>query len=776
MVAIPTKTLIVIVSYNAKRYMQDCIFSIRSTLDPSSYKIVVVDNASTDGIAQWLSEQSDILFIGNSKNMGFGPACNQAVASTRGTEYEDYDVFLLNNDTVLCQGSLDKLRRALYSSAKIGAVGAMSNYAGNRQQIDISFASTEEYVKFGENLSVPEVDRYMEKTRLNGFALLIRRSLWDSVSGFDEDFAPGYYEDDAISMEIAKLGYRLLLVRDSFIYHVGSASFVKTGTNTLSLEHHKLFIQKYGFDILNYSYPCGAIISQIPFGRKDRFKVLHLGCGLGAELKAIRSFYPGAELFGIEKNPALREIVSATELVYPDVSALTKELSAKSIDLLIVDSDYLQGLTDNEKTMVASVCSDRAAKLTRLHTYDNYPFYSIKLVVWDKELESPGIRKLLSDRGIISITAPEDGLPDLIRAIGIGPEYVLTINSGSATIVPYLVAYFESLPVTDVRRRSAALMEVFLRRYNASQSYLNQELFLQESGLEMAIYDDCLEHLDEIKELLEEAKESSCCNIATDKNRLERMLCNDWNICGYVYARDQYGDYGIVSFFCFNNREKRIVCSATSWVATSFGINEYVANYLNNHGPVSEAKMPNRIRILIKADRSLSAIEDFLIGGNITTEYTDVYGDSDTGSLPTLLYSSGYHIIIYSLLQYDYDCWVKKPDACLNRFFEELDDVYEKAPGQPTIILMLGSENYFDTQDSLSCKLAELHEELNPMLLDYATENERIRIINATEFISGPADFAGDVNRFSVRVMSDIAERVCNYINEKVDELLNSRF
>ena len=112
---------------------------------------------------------------------------------------------------------------ALYSADDIGAVGAMANYAGNRQQLDVTFDTTEGYVRFGEELGSLE-DTRIEKVRLNGFAMLVKRALWDDIGGFDDDFAPGYYEDDALSIEILKRGYRLILSRNSFIYHVGSAS------------------------------------------------------------------------------------------------------------------------------------------------------------------------------------------------------------------------------------------------------------------------------------------------------------------------------------------------------------------------------------------------------------------------------------------------------------------------------------------------------------------------------------------------------------------------
>ena len=138
-----SKVLFVIVSYNARRYMQECIQSIRAKVAPGSYKIAVTDNASTDGIAEWLEAQEDILLIRNHENKGFGPGCNQAVAATAGTEYETYDIFLLNNDTVMTSTAVPRMVETLYSAADLGAVGCMSSYAGNRQEYTVVFDATE---------------------------------------------------------------------------------------------------------------------------------------------------------------------------------------------------------------------------------------------------------------------------------------------------------------------------------------------------------------------------------------------------------------------------------------------------------------------------------------------------------------------------------------------------------------------------------------------------------------------------------------------------------
>ena len=316
------RIIIVIVSYNASFLMEENIKSIRSTLNQGTYKIVVVDNASTDGVTQFLEKQEDILLIKNTENVGFGPACNQAVAATVGTEFEKCDVLLLNNDTRLVFDSVYYLKKALYSAENVGAVGSLSNYAGNKQQLDIEFDTVDEYIKYGEKINVPMESPYLERSRLSAFAMLIRRDVWDAVGGFDEDFAPGYYEDDALSMEILKRGYRLLLVRNSFIYHAGSQSFLKTDYERLLTEHHVLFEKKYGFDILKYCYASGTVISQIPYNKDSRFSLLQIGCGLGSDLKAIRSLFPNSSLSGIETNRALFDIAKNTENVYENVESL----------------------------------------------------------------------------------------------------------------------------------------------------------------------------------------------------------------------------------------------------------------------------------------------------------------------------------------------------------------------------------------------------------------------------------------------------------------------
>lgn len=786
-----SKILIVIVSYNACRYMQDCINSIRSKVTPGSYQILVVDNASTDGIAEWLAVQSDIILIRNDVNVGFGPACNQAVASTVGGEFADYDIFLLNNDTVMTSTALPRMISALNSASDVGAVGAMSNYAGNRQQLDVAFDSTEDYIRFGESLNISQDDAILEKVRLNGFAMLVKRNVWDKIGGFDEDFAPGYYEDDALSVGIQKLGYRLLLARDAFIYHAGSVSFVKTGTNKLSYEHHDLFIQKYGFDILNYVYPSGAVLSQIPFSRNDSFKALYIGCGLGAEIKAITSLFKNAIVYGIETEQVLFDIASKTEKVFSSIESLTKEIPNAFFDLLIIDSNYLGKLNEDEKECIKTICTENAAEITCMHEYDSFSFENIRLILWDSKIYDPNTADFLANFCVMSSTYSGSLDNSRIKSYGINLENILAISPESVfranllftmpslltaapTIVPYITAYYGRLKATDIEHSCANRLAVFEHKLEIQKNYSSKVDFLTDSNITITINKNCYEKAADIVSFLQKYSFDPS-GKAYDIPRISRLATNDWNDCCYITARDKYYDYGIVGFYCFNEREQKKICSYFAWDVAGMEIEKYLLDKKSipwlsedtEHSITSDNAKKSRINLLLKGPKSLTPIAEYLLGGNITTEY-----DSEK-ELPSKLFSSEYHIIIYSLLQEDYASWATDGDAILSRIFSTLDDIDEKAPGSPMLILLLGSTVPYTAGTENDRNLAELYSELNPIFQSYAEDYEKIRIIDVTGFIKDQSDFNDSQNCFSVRVYSDIVEAICIYINEKVDEILN---
>ncbi|MBR5407205.1 MAG: glycosyltransferase [Lachnospiraceae bacterium] len=768
------KILIVIVSYNLKHMMQENIASIRNTLPAGSYRIAVVDNASTDGTAQWLDEQDDILLIKNQTNAGFGPACNQAVNATMGTECESYDIFLLNNDTRLTDNALYFLKKALYSADDIGAVGSISNYAGNRQQADILFDRVEDYLEYGRKNNVPGRDSIEERVRLSGFAMLIKRSAWDKAGGFDEDFAPGYFEDDALSMELLKNGYRLLLVKNSFIYHAGSQSFSKTDYNSLLEDHRELFIKKYGFDIIDHAYSDEAVLSCINYRRSDEFRLLHMGCGLGAELKAVRSRYPKCKAAGIEEMHNLYSICSKTETVYDSADSVREAYGEGYFDVLLIDDRLINKMSREEKEKLVKLCRSDASLLVKNNEYENIPYDKIKLIVWDlddtlwngtlseSEVDIPetniGLIRMLTDHGIVnSISSKNDEGPvkerltqagiwddfvfnninwnekgsqiaDKINTMGLRSENVLFIDDNPRNleeakfgnealmtadpgVIPYLFGHYSALTPRDLEHNRLEQYKLLERKTQARSEGTSKEQFLYDSDIRITINRNCMEELDRIHEMVGRTNQLNYTKNRDNKDLLTRQLTNDWNDCAYIRVRDRFGDYGIVGFYCYNMRENRMEHFLFSCRVLGMGVEQYVYNSIGC--PAFDVKQPvasqlekdkpvlwitesqdesitedpvknKRVRILLKGPCDMSAIEPYLSGGSITTEfnYINEFGFVTTGQnhtahiresmelsaeeideiiseapfiikgdFATRLFTDKYHVICLSLLQ-----------------------------------------------------------------------------------------------------------------------------
>jgi N-acetylglucosaminyl-diphospho-decaprenol L-rhamnosyltransferase len=116
---------IVIVNWNGRDVLQDCLRSIAEHRPTHPFVVLVVDNASTDGSVEWLKGEARRLFPGhqlrilvNQENIGFGAANNLAFGAIQ-SEF----VFLLNSDAKVTHGTIDRLIDCLRSHEDVGACG-----------------------------------------------------------------------------------------------------------------------------------------------------------------------------------------------------------------------------------------------------------------------------------------------------------------------------------------------------------------------------------------------------------------------------------------------------------------------------------------------------------------------------------------------------------------------------------------------------------------------------------------------------------------------------
>lgn len=299
------KAAIVILSYNSAEITKYCIESIRKNNPPSAYEIIVVDNASTDGIVEWLERQKDIRLVKNNENKGFPYACNQGIKMAN----PEADILLLNNDTIVFPNSLFWLRMGLYENDRVGSVGSVTNYASNGQAVTEKLHSILEYENYALNNNVFIDNAYEIKSFLVGFAVLFRREVLDNVGLLDVRYSPGQFEDTDLGLRICCAGWKNILCHNSFIYHFGSGAGQNSDLWTSLYQVNKeKFRAKWSFDVTQYMSVRREMINLLDIGKKDAVNILEVGCGLGAMMAQIQYRYPNSQVYGIEFTPALAKI------------------------------------------------------------------------------------------------------------------------------------------------------------------------------------------------------------------------------------------------------------------------------------------------------------------------------------------------------------------------------------------------------------------------------------------------------------------------------------
>ena len=216
---------VIIVNWNTKDILQNCLDSIYQTIDNLTCEIIVVDNASSDGSAEMLRERyPQVIKIYNQVNKGFGAANNQAFAVMKG-KY----ALLLNTDAILTSGAATKL----YSFAKTHlqaaiVCGQLLNADGKKQN---SVASFPTLLTLAANTSLLEylLPRYYPSKRYKysapievdsaiGACMIINRKALDEVGFFDERYF-FFFEETDLAYAFYRKGWSVYHVPDAFIYH-----------------------------------------------------------------------------------------------------------------------------------------------------------------------------------------------------------------------------------------------------------------------------------------------------------------------------------------------------------------------------------------------------------------------------------------------------------------------------------------------------------------------------------------------------------------------------
>lgn len=335
-------TSIIILAHNNFESLRNCIDSIRKFTADSTYEIIIVDNQSTDGTAQWLQSQQDIRTIKNTENVGCPRGYNQGIEISLGDA-----VLLMNIGITVTPNWLKNLNQCLYSADDIGAVGPVTNNY-SIQQIPVKYKSIEEMIEFAQSYNTSNPEAWEERLKLIGFCVLIKKSAIEKIGLLDERFSVGNFEDDDLSFRLRVARYRLMLCKDTFIHNLGSITFKDFGNQSSEnfKVNQKRFEEKWGFNSLYSTFVRQELINFIDKPKTESFTVLDVGCACGSTLLQIKNTYPNSIVFGIELNKGAAEIAKTVANVTADnIESSNSSFDENYFDYILF-GDVLEHLVD----------------------------------------------------------------------------------------------------------------------------------------------------------------------------------------------------------------------------------------------------------------------------------------------------------------------------------------------------------------------------------------------------------------------------------------------
>jgi GT2 family glycosyltransferase len=255
----PPELSIIIVNWNTRDLLRDCLNSVYAETEKTSFEVLVVDNASSDGSAEMVKREFlQVMLIENEDNLGFARANNQAIRQSSGSY-----ILLLNPDTVVLSGALDKMVAFMRAHPDVDASGPMilnlggslhPPTRGNRYAFDFcaKFLLEECLLSYVPRLLIRKLGRretYSSQPRqvnmVLGTCMMMTRTALDKVGLLDEQYFLFAEETDWF-YRLKLLGGKTYFIPEARIVHHFARSVKQTDTVLkYSYRSRHLFMKKH---------------------------------------------------------------------------------------------------------------------------------------------------------------------------------------------------------------------------------------------------------------------------------------------------------------------------------------------------------------------------------------------------------------------------------------------------------------------------------------------------------------------------------------------------
>lgn len=254
---------IIIVSYNNQADLRDCLDSVlHACSDPTRYEVIVVDNGSQDASRMVVQQHYPMVQLLENTNTGYAGGNNAGAALARG----DYLIFL-NPDTVVMPGAIDALLSPFRTDSTIGLTTACLVHHDHPEQIN-ACGNQMHYTGLaycrGANQPRTTYQTSMYVDAVSGAACAIRRSLFATLGGFDQQFFM-YVEDSDLSLRVRLHGLQCFYVADAVIHHKYQLNYTAQKAFLLERNRYSMLIKNFSPRVLVRLLP-GLLITELMTG------------------------------------------------------------------------------------------------------------------------------------------------------------------------------------------------------------------------------------------------------------------------------------------------------------------------------------------------------------------------------------------------------------------------------------------------------------------------------------------------------------------------------
>jgi GT2 family glycosyltransferase len=236
---------IIIVAWNVRDLVLDCLASIREVKLGISYEVIVVDNGSADATVETVRERfPETRVVALPKNIGFGAGNNRGLEGMRGRH-----AVLLNSDTIVLPGGLERCVHYLDAHPEIGVVGPQLLNPDRSKQNCIHNSPTLLSELVGQSLlrrlfprrypsKLVDYREPIEVEAVLGACLFVRREVVEQVGMIDEAYF-FFLEETDWCHRIRQAGWKVVHIPDAFVIHLYGESTKKKVPLRTRIEYHR---------------------------------------------------------------------------------------------------------------------------------------------------------------------------------------------------------------------------------------------------------------------------------------------------------------------------------------------------------------------------------------------------------------------------------------------------------------------------------------------------------------------------------------------------------